>query len=160
MIPGPHPSASDLLAYLRRVDKARKLVAEFAEWLATAPPLPNDAAEPEKPTEKPQVEWQSTEELAELIVAVLQESGQQLRARDILGILQENGISFVSENPVFSVAGALKVALKNDWITKKGKGWWQRKPPAPVNLGGLADIGDLDTRGTLSVSAPLSESSE
>ena len=161
MIPARNSSASDLLAYLERVERAQRVVAEFDAWLATAPPLPNGARVPKKPPEEKQhVEWQSTEELAELVVTVLQDSGKPLRARHILDILQDNGISFVSENPVFSVAGALKVAFRNGHIIKKGKGWWQTNPPAPGDLGGVADIGDLDARATLSVGTPSPESSE
>ena len=41
MISTSRPDLPDLLAYIKRVEEARKLVAEFDEWLASAPPLPS-----------------------------------------------------------------------------------------------------------------------
>ena len=38
MISSSRPDLPALLAYLKRVEEARKLVAEFDEWLASAPP--------------------------------------------------------------------------------------------------------------------------
>ena len=48
--------------------------------------------------------------------AIFRHDGGQLRARDILTILLETGTSFISENPVYSVVGALKVARENGWV--------------------------------------------
>ena len=41
MISSSRPDLPALLAYLKRVEEARKLVAEFDAWLASAPPLPD-----------------------------------------------------------------------------------------------------------------------
>ena len=38
MLPSSRPDLPAFLAYLKRVEQARKLVAEFDEWLASGPP--------------------------------------------------------------------------------------------------------------------------
>ena len=48
--------------------------------------------------------------------AILRHDEGPLRARDILTILLETGTSFISEYPVYSVVGALKVARENGWV--------------------------------------------
>ena len=106
MTPSSHSDLPAFLAYLNRVEQARKLVAEFDEWLASAPPLPSVEA-PEEPTDGgSQISWETTGDLAFRVVAILRHDGGPLRARDILTILQETGTSFISENPVYSVVGA------------------------------------------------------
>ncbi len=67
--------------------------------------------------------------------------------RDILTILQETGTSFISENPVYSVVGALKVARENGWVVKKGRGWWQAASRVPVDPCAGADGGESVGRG-------------
>ena len=125
MISSSRPDLPALLAYLKRVEEARKLVAEFDEWLASAPPLPSVELPKQLTDGMPQIEWETTEDLAIRVVGILRHDGGPLRARDILTILQETGTSFISENPVYSVVGALKVARENGWVVKKGRGWWQ-----------------------------------
>lgn len=125
MIPSSHPDLPALLAYLKRVEEARKLVAEFDEWLASAPPLPDIGAPGEPGGGGPGGKWETTADLAVRVVGILRHDGGPLRARDILAILQETGTSFISENPVYSVVGALKVARENGWVVRKGRGWWQ-----------------------------------
>ena len=100
-------------------------MAEFDEWLASAPPLPSVELPKQLTDGTPQIEWETTEDLAIRVVAILRHDGGPLRARDILTILQETGTSFISQNPVYSVVGALKVARENGWVVKKGRGWWQ-----------------------------------
>ena len=68
--------------------------------------------------------WE-TPKTCRAVVAILRHDGGPLRARDILTILRETGTSFITENPVYSVVGALKVARENGWVVKKGRGWWQ-----------------------------------
>ena len=125
MIPSSHPDLPALLAYLKRVEEARKLVVEFDAWLASAPPLPDIGSLGEPVAGGSHVEWETTADLAVRVVGILRHDGGPLRARDILAILQETGTSFISENPVYSVVGALKVARENGWVVKKGRGWWQ-----------------------------------
>lgn len=133
MISSSRPDLLAFLAYLKRVEEARKLVAEFDEWLASAPPLPSVEA-PEEPTHGgSQINWETTEDLAVRVVGILRHDGGPRRARDILTILQETGTSFTSDNPVYSVVGALKVARENGWVVKKGRGWWQAASQGPAN---------------------------
>lgn len=139
MIPSSHPDLPAFLAYLKRVEEARKLVAEFDEWLASAPPLPGIGV-PEEPADgRWRIRWETTEDLAVRVVAILRHDGGPLRARDILTILQETGSSFISKNPVYSVVGALKVARENGQVVKKGRGWWQAASEVPVNPCEAAD---------------------
>ena len=99
MTSSSHPDLPAFLAYLNRVEQARKLVAEFDEWLGSAPALPSVEA-PEEPTDgRSQSKWETTEDLAVRVVAILRHDGGPLRARNILTILQETGTSFISENP-------------------------------------------------------------
>ena len=142
MISTSRPDLPALLAYLKRVEEARKLVAEFDEWLASAPPLPSVEALKELTDGTSQKEWETTEDLAVRVVGILRHDGGPLRARDILTILQETGTSFISENPVYSVVGALKVARENGWVVKKGRGWWQAASHVAVDPDMAADGGE------------------
>ena len=142
MIPSSHPHLPAFLAYLRRVEQARKLVAEFDEWLASAPPLPTVAVAEEPPDGGSQGMWETTEDLAVRVVGILRHDGGPLRARDILTILQETGTRFISDNPVYSVVGALKVARENGWVVKKGRGWWQAASHVPVDRCAGVDGGE------------------
>ena len=132
MISSSRPDLPAFMAYLERVERARKLVAEFDEWLASAPPLPSVEAPEEPPDGRSQITWETTEDLAVRVVAILRHDGGPLRARAILTILQKTGSSFISKNPVYSVVGALKVARENGWVVKKGRGWWQAASQVPV----------------------------
>ena len=146
MIPSSRPDLPALLAYLDRVEQARKLVAEFDDWLASAPPLPS-VEPPEEPTDgRSQIMWETTEDLAVRVVAILRHDGGPLRARDILTILQETGTSFISDNPVYSVVGALKVARENGWVVKKGRGWWQAASQVPADPCATTDGGESVVR--------------
>lgn len=147
MISTSRPDLPALLAYLKRVEEARKLVAEFDEWLASAPPLPDVEAPVELTDGRPQINWETTEDLAVRVVGILRHDGGPLRARDILTILQETGTSFISDNPVYSVVGALKVARENGWVVKKGRGWWQAASGGGGGPGGVADGGESVARG-------------
>ena len=153
MISSSRPDLPALLAYLKRVEEARKLVAEFDEWLASAPPLPNAELPKELTDGTSQIEWETTGDLAVRVVGILRHDGGPLRARDILTILQEGGTSFISHNPVYSVVGALKVARENGWVVRKGRGWWQaasQVPADPCAVGGgesVARIEQGDGRG-------------
>ena len=60
--------------------------------------------------------------------------------------LKETGASFISENPVYSVVGALRVARENGWVVKKGRGWWQAASQVPVNRCAAADGGESVAR--------------
>ena len=133
MISSSRPDLPAFMAYLERVERARKLVAEFDEWLASAPPLPSVQAPAELTDGRPQINWETTEDLAVRVVGILRHDGGPLRARDILTILQETGTSFISDNPVYSVVGALKVARENGWVVKKGRGWWQAASRVPAD---------------------------
>lgn len=146
MISTSRPDLPALLAYLRRVEEARKLVAEFDEWLASAPPLPTVELPKQLTAGTSQIEWETTEDLAVRVVGILRHDGGPLRARDILTILQETGTSFISDNPVYSVVGALKVARENGWVVKKGRGWWQAASRVAADPGGAADGGDAVPR--------------
>ena len=147
MIPSSHPDLPALLAYLKRVEEARKLVAEFDEWLASAPPLPDIGTAAEPGAGGSVRKWETTADLAVRVVGILRLDGGPLRAREILAILQEGGTSFVSENPVYSVVGALKVARENGWVVKKGRGWWQAvaggggRDPDVAQIGGATEGG-------------------
>ena len=127
---------------MKRVEQARKLVAEFDEWLASAPPLPSVEAPKELTDGTSQIDWETTEDLAVRVVGILRHDGGPLRARDILTILQETGTRFISENPVYSVVGALKVGRENGWVVKKGRGWWQAASHLPVDPCAGADGGE------------------
>ena len=71
------------------------------------PPLPSVEG-PEEPTDgRSPRKWETTEDPAVRVVAILRPDGGPLRARDILTILHETGTSFISENPVYSVVGPL-----------------------------------------------------
>ena len=142
MIPSSRPDLPALMAYLERVERARKLVAEFDEWLASAPPLPSVEAPEEPADDGSRVTWQTTEDLAVRVVAILHHDGGPLRARDILTILQETGTSFISDNPVYSVVGALKIARERGWVVKKGRGWWQAASQGSVEPCAVADGGE------------------
>lgn len=128
------------------MEQARKLVAEFDEWLASAPPLPSVEALEEPTDGRSQMTWETTEELAVRVVAILRHDGGPLRARQILTILQETGTSFISKNPVCSVVGALKVARENGWVAKKGRGWWQAASQVRVNPCAAGDGGESGAR--------------
>ena len=56
------------------------------------------------------------------VVAILRHNGGPLRARTILKILQETGTSFISDNPVYSVVGALKVTREDGRGRQEGEG--------------------------------------
>ncbi|MYA44599.1 MAG: hypothetical protein F4Z31_22970 [Gemmatimonadetes bacterium] len=142
MISTSRPDLPALLAYLKRVEEARKLVAEFDEWLASAPPLPTVELPKQLTAGTSQIEWETTDDLAIRVVGILRHDGGPLRARDILTILQQTGTSFISDNPVYSVVGALKVARENGWVVKKGRGWWQAASRGAVGSGGAADGGE------------------
>ena len=146
MIPSSHPDLPAFLAYLKRVEQARKLVAEFDEWLASAPPLPSVEALEETTDGGSQGMWETTEDLAVRVVGILRHDGGPLRARDILTILQETGTSFISDNPVYSVVGALKVARENGWVVKKGRGWWQAASQVPADAPTAAAGGESEER--------------
>ena len=147
MTPPPHPNLPTFLAYLKRVEQARKLVAEFDQWLASAPPLPSVEAL-EEPTDGGSLRmWETTEDLAVRVVAILRHDGGPLRARDILTILEETGTRFITDNPVYSVVGALKVARENGWVVKKGRGWWQAASQVPADPGAAEDGGEGVARG-------------
>ena len=142
MTPPSRPDLPAFLAYLKRVEQARKLVAEFDEWLASAPPLPSVEAL-EEPTDGGSLSmWETTEDLAVRVVAILRHDGGPLRARDILAILLETGTRFISDNPVYSVVGALKVARENGWVVKKGRGWWQAASQVPLDPCAAAQGGE------------------
>ena len=112
-----------------------------------APPHFPASKPPEELTDgTSQINWETTEDLAGRVVAILRHDGGPLRARDILTILQETGTSFVSENPVYSVVGALKVARENGWVVKKGRGWWQAASQVPVDPCASADGGESVAR--------------
>ena len=147
MISTSRPDLPALLAYLKRVEEARKLVAEFDEWLASAPPLPDVEALGELKDGRQQINWETTEDLAVRVVGILRHDGGPLRARDILTILQEAGTSFISDNPVYSVVGALKVARENGWVVKKGRGWWQAASQGAVDPCAVAGGGEGVARG-------------
>ncbi len=147
MISSSRPDLPAFMAYLERVERARKLVAEFDEWLASAPPLPSVEATAELTDGRSQIHWETTEDLAVRVVGILRIDGGPLRARDILTILQETGTSFISDNPVYSVVGALKVARENGWVVKKGRGWWQAGSQVRVDPSAVADDGESVTRG-------------
>ena len=149
MTPPSRPDLPAFLAYLKRVEQARKLVAEFDEW--RAPPLPSVEAMArerpptslEEPTDGGSLSmWETTEDLAVRVVAILRHDGGPLRARDILAILLETGTRFISDNPVYSVVGALKVARENGWVVKKGRGWWQAASQVPVDPCAAAQGGE------------------
>lgn len=142
MISSSRPDLPALLAYLKRVEEARKLVAEFDEWLASAPPLPSVELAKQLTAGTSQIEWETTDDLAIRVVGILRHDGGPLRARDILKILQETGTSFISDNPVYSVVGALKVARENGWVVKKGRGWWQAASRVAADSGASADGGE------------------
>ncbi len=142
MISTSRPDLPALLAYLKRVEEARKLVAEFDEWLASAPPLPSAELPKELTAGTSQIEWETTGDLAVRVVGILRHDGGPLRARDILTILQEGGTSFIPDNPVYSVVGALKVARENGWVVKKGRGWWQAASRVGGDSGGAAGGGE------------------
>lgn len=125
MNPSSRPDLPAFMAYLKRVEEARKLVAEFDAWLATAPPLPDIGTAGEPSDGGSGRHWETTTDLAVRVVGILRHDGGPLRARDILTILQKTGTSFISENPVYSVVGALKVARENGWVVRKGRGWWE-----------------------------------
>ncbi len=125
MIPSSHPNLAAFMAYVKRVEEARKLVAEFDTWLASAPPIPDIGSTGEPGDGGLRVQWETTADLAVKVVAILRYDGGPLRARDILTILEETGSSFISKNPVYSVVGALKVARENGWVVRKGRGWWE-----------------------------------
>lgn len=125
MDPSSRPDLPAFMAYLKRVEEARRLVAEFDEWLATAPPLPEIGPPSEPGDHGSGARWETTADLAVRVVGILRHDGGPLRARDILAILRETGTSFLSENPVYSVVGALKVARENGWVVRKGRGWWE-----------------------------------
>ena len=147
MISSSRPDLPAFMAYLERVERARKLVAEFDEWLASAPPLPSFEATAELTDGRSQINWETTEDLAVRVVGILRIDGGPLRARAILEILQETGTSFISDNPVYSVVGALKVARENGWVVKKGRGWWQAASRGVVDSGAAADGGESVVRG-------------
>ena len=142
MISPSHPDLPAFMAYVDRVERARKLVTEFDEWLAGAPPLPGVEAPDESTDGRLRIEWETTEDLAVRVVAILRHDGGPLRARDILKILQETGTSFISDNPVYSVVGALKVAREDGRVVKKGRGWWQAASRVPANPCATPDGGE------------------
>ena len=144
MLPSSRPDLPAFLAYLKRVEQARKLVAEFDEWLASAPPLPSVEVLEEPTDGGSQGMWETTEDLAVRVVAILRHDGGPLRARDILTILQETGTRFISNNPVYSVVGALKVARENGWVVKRGRGWWQAASQVLVNPCAASDGGESE----------------
>ena len=133
MISSSRPDLPAFMAYLERVERARKLVAEFDEWLASAPPLPSVEAPAELTDGRSQINWETTEDLAVRVVGILRIDGGPLRARAILEILQETGTSFISDNPVYSV--------------KKGRGSWQaasQVPAEPCAVGGGESVARIE----------------
>ena len=112
-------------------------------WPSTsAPPLPSVEAPEEATDGRSHINWETAEDLAVRVVAILRHYGGPLRARDILTILQGTGAPFISENPVYSVVGALKVARDNGWVVKKGRGWWQAASQVPVSPCAAVDGGE------------------
>ena len=52
------------MAYVKRVEEARKLVAEFDAWLASAPPIPDIGSTGEPGDGGSRVQWETTADLA------------------------------------------------------------------------------------------------
>ena len=160
MIRPPHPGASDILAYMKRVEEARKLLAESAQWLTTVPAIPGTSGAPAEVGEaKAAKEAQEAQEakgtpkgrysgavLDGAVLSILEESGNPYRAQMILAILQQGGMEFLTENPVFEIAGVLKRAYKAGKLVKKGKGWWRWKQVDLEDMdrpqAGAGDFGD------------------
>ena len=67
------------------MEEARKLVAEFDAWLASAPPLPDVGTPAEPDHGGPGGKWETTADLAVRVVGILRHDGGPLRARDIIG---------------------------------------------------------------------------
>ena len=78
MISSSNPDLPSFLAYLKRVEHARKLVAEFDEWLASAPPLPTIETPEELTDGMSRVDWETTEDLAVRVVGILRHDGGPL----------------------------------------------------------------------------------
>lgn len=127
------PSTADLLARMYRVEKARRFVAEHDEWLANAPPLPVSDGAGQAETSRDE-ESHTPEELAALAVEVLENAPSALRARSILEVLQEQGVSFVAAHALDMVTAALRLAQVEGRVVMKGRGWWQIPIAGTLNV--------------------------
>ena len=107
-----------------------------------APPLPTVEAPEELTDGTSQINWETTEDLAVHVVAILRHDGGPLRARDLLTISGNRNIVHIREPGLYSVVGALKVARENGWVVKRGRGWWQAASQVPVDPCAAADGGE------------------
>lgn len=130
-------AAETLLEYLDRVREAYRIVQEFEAWRATVPSLPGVPDGPLVPsaggTENARRYHGSS--LREAVLSVLEESPDQVfRAKEVMTILVDGGMTFDSVRPDLSISRCLSRALKDDEVTKQGRGLWQWKRGNPTEV--------------------------
>lgn len=129
--------AETLLEYLDRVKEAYRIVREFEEWRATVPSLPGVPDGPLVPSVggKASTARYHGSRLREAVLSVLEENPDQVyRAKDVMAILVDGGMTFDSARPDLSISRCLSRAMKDGEVTKQGRGLWQWKPGNPIEV--------------------------
>lgn len=152
--------AETLLEYLDRVREAYRIVREFEDWRASVPSIPmvpDGPLEPQ-PGGIERAEQYQGARLSEAVLSVLEEHPDRVyRAKEILTILDAGGMTFTSARPDLSISRCLSRALKDERVTKRGRGLWQWKPAKPREemdcpLCDRAALGEMMDNGVWKVS--------
>lgn len=153
-------AAETLLEYLDRVKEAYRIVQEFEAWRSTVPSIPGVPDGPLVPSvggeENPRRYRGSG--LREAVLSVLEENPDQVyRSKEVVAILVEGGMTFDSARPDLSISRCLSRAMKEDVVTKRGRGLWQWKPGNPTEVMdcGMCDraaVGEMMKGGVWKVS--------
>ncbi len=129
--------AETLLEYLDRVKEAYRIVREFEEWRATVPSLPGVPNGPLDPSVGPKenAARYHGSRLREAVLSVLEENPDRVyRAKEVMAILVNGGMTFDSARPDLSISRCLSRAMKDGEVTKQGRGLWQWKPGNPTEV--------------------------
>lgn len=127
--------AETLLEYLGRVREAYRVVRQFEEWRASVPSIPGV---PDGPLVPPTAGKGSAEKyrgarLGEAVLSVLEEHpSQAYRAKEIMIMLTDGGMTFTANRPDLSISRCLSKAMKDGRVVKRGRGLWQWKPANPI----------------------------
>ncbi len=127
--------AETLLEYLDRVREAYRIVRQFEVWRASVPSIPGIPDGPLVPPTggKKGAEKYHGAKLSEAVLGVLEEHPDEVyRAKEIMTILIDGGMTFTATRPDLSVSRCLSRAMKDDRVVKRGRGRWQWKPANPT----------------------------
>lgn len=127
-------TAEALMKYLDQVREAYRVVREFEAWRAKVPSLPvvSDRQSGPEASGKGGIGIYVGARLGEAVLTVLQASPDQVfRAKEVMAVLRDGGMTFTSARPDLSISRCLSRAMKDGRVIKKGRGLWQWKPNSP-----------------------------